>query len=50
MPSGAASTSFANWRTLLRVAFVRMAARMCDVPVLYSIDVPGSLTMGLSSA
>jgi hypothetical protein len=29
---------------------VRIAERRCDVPVLYSIDVPGSLTIGRSSA
>jgi hypothetical protein len=35
---------------LFRDALVMMAERMCDVPVLYSIDVPGSLTIGRSRA
>ena len=45
-PRGFARTSAANWCVLFFVAFVRIADRMCDVPVLYSIELPGSLTIG----
>jgi hypothetical protein len=49
-PSGPARTRCANACVLDFVTLVRIADSRCDVPVLYSISVPGALTSGRLNA
>ena len=49
-PSGPASTRCAKACVLVFVTLVRIADSRCDVPVLYSMSVPGALTSGRVSA